>query len=805
MKLTRIWGLLLMFCILGANAQERRIIYEEGFGNADPDKLYMNITDYAGWDREDCLYSGTGRVGFYKSMACDISGSSGERYVYFPDEQYSQLLVEEIEASGFHNFELSFNLKKNKKNSGKLLIEVWMDGNNKKSYTPVLKGAQAWYTIDPIALSVPMGSKMILRFTNKTPDVMIYLDDLKLTAIPDIPDLPVFALKSGLYTEPVTLELTANQGADIYYTLDGSVPDESSQLYQEPIILDQTTTVSAIAITGGKQSEVATERYEIVKVPTVANAQEFRRASERVRLDLVPAEVVDVDDRGIYVHTPKGGLLLPSGALSAGKGDVLGGFLIGKPEDDYGMTRVADGIFSQVTVSPGISSTMPLSVSWDDLLQTPYQYTACLVQLTRMAYLPETGSLISAEADDEKTLRIKTGSWSEEPTWIWPEKMTVNGVLKGDESGLYLWVAEAGQIVDLSVPEPPKAEGTALVVTESDGSYYAAQNMLDEGALPCVRVGVLEGRAIASSQDLSSLQWEFDYEKGYLQTPSGAFLQAASSGTALQMAQKADDYCEWTKNETEGYWMRNTDPKRVLMRVERYNAIKNYAVSNIGNGGYSSVPATDMPLYEGYLRELTPGRWGTVCVPYAVNIGDFSGALFFEVEGRVDDQNGMAKTLVLSEPLERLEAGLPYVIYSESSFLSMLYSGNPVGGPLSRNGLCGTFEGINPDKDVGNTVLEGKYVFSGNLLRKCAVGSSVGANKAFVDLDRVPVLSGIPEGYLRIPIAVESTDMQFPENDSLNREPVYSLQGQYLGLWDDCKQLLPKGIYVLNGKKIVIK
>lgn len=805
MKRMRILGLLFMLCILSVHAQERRTIYEEGFGNADPDKLWMEISKYKGWDREDCLYSGTGMVGFYKSMACDIPGSSGERYVYFPSADKYQMLVKEIEVSGFHDYELSFNLKKNKTDSGKLLIEARVDGGDIKSYTPVLQRTTEWCAIDPIALSVPMGGKMILRFTNKTPDVTIYLDDLKLTAIPDIPDLPIFGLKSGLYTEPVTLELTANQGADIYYTLDGSVPDESSLLYQEPIILDQTTTVSAIAITGGKQSEVATERYEIVKVPTVANAQEFRRASERVRLDLVPAEVVDVDDRGIYVHTPKGGLLLPPDVLSVGKGDVLGGFLIGKPEDDYGMTRVTDGIFSQVTVSPGISSTMPLSVSWDDLLQTPYQYTACLVQLTRMAYLPETGSLISAEADDEKTLRIKTGSWSEEPTWIWPEKMIVNGVLKGDESGLYLWVAEAGQIVDLSVPEPPKAEGTALVVTESDGSYYAAQNMLDEGALPCVRVGVLEGRAIASSQDLSSLQWEFDYEKGYLQTPSGAFLQAASSGTALQMAQKADAFCKWIKNETEGYWMRNTDPKRVLMRVERYNAIKNYATSNIGGGGYSLIPATDMPLYEGYLRELPPGRWGTVCVPYAVSTGDFSGALFFEIEGRVDDQNGMAKTLVLSGPMERLEAGQPYVIYSESSFLSMLYSGNPVGAPLSRNGLCGTFEGINPDKDAENTVLEGKYVFSGNMLRKCAAGSSVGANKAFVDLDRVPVLSGVPEGYLRVPIASESTDMQFPEKDILRCGAVYSLQGQYLGLWEECKSLLQKGLYVVNGKKIVIK
>lgn len=47
-----------------------------------------------------------------------------------------------------------------------------------------------------------------------------------------------FSAESGFYDEPVTLEMTCEvPGAEIYYTLDGSVPTERSRLYTEPLML----------------------------------------------------------------------------------------------------------------------------------------------------------------------------------------------------------------------------------------------------------------------------------------------------------------------------------------------------------------------------------------------------------------------------------------------------------------------------------------------------------------------------------------------------------------------------------------
>lgn len=51
-----------------------------------------------------------------------------------------------------------------------------------------------------------------------------------------------FSRESGFYEEPFELQLTAPLGAKIYYTLDGSVPDENAFLYTTPILINDATS-----------------------------------------------------------------------------------------------------------------------------------------------------------------------------------------------------------------------------------------------------------------------------------------------------------------------------------------------------------------------------------------------------------------------------------------------------------------------------------------------------------------------------------------------------------------------------------
>lgn len=50
-----------------------------------------------------------------------------------------------------------------------------------------------------------------------------------------IEEAVLFSQESGFYEEPFSLELQSPKGGQIFYTLDGSVPDENSLLYTEPI------------------------------------------------------------------------------------------------------------------------------------------------------------------------------------------------------------------------------------------------------------------------------------------------------------------------------------------------------------------------------------------------------------------------------------------------------------------------------------------------------------------------------------------------------------------------------------------
>ncbi len=66
---------------------------------------------------------------------------------------------------------------------------------------------------------------------------------------------PAFSVNGGYQSAPITLEMsTATQGADIYYTLDGSTPTQNATKYTGPVSLSTTQTVRAVAVAPGKLS-----------------------------------------------------------------------------------------------------------------------------------------------------------------------------------------------------------------------------------------------------------------------------------------------------------------------------------------------------------------------------------------------------------------------------------------------------------------------------------------------------------------------------------------------------------------------
>ncbi|RJP72974.1 MAG: T9SS C-terminal target domain-containing protein [Ignavibacteriales bacterium] len=111
----------------------------------------------------------------------------------------------------------------------------------------------------------PDGSTLFNYFVLPTPESKNTDGSLEILS------KPKFSMKSGFYTGTQFLELTSdNPLATINYTLDGSVPTDTSLVYSQPIELTKTTVVRAISTkTDCIYSDVKTNSYFINESTTL--------------------------------------------------------------------------------------------------------------------------------------------------------------------------------------------------------------------------------------------------------------------------------------------------------------------------------------------------------------------------------------------------------------------------------------------------------------------------------------------------------------------------------------------------------
>lgn len=148
-------------------------------------------------------------------------------------------------------------------------------------------------------------------------------DGLTAYVIPTL-EQPMFSVQSGFYEEPFKLTLSAGENEKIYYTLDGSEPSTESELYSEPLIIQDNSmttnyyaNIGGIARDGDYSPAYSIDKGTVVKAVCVNETGESsdvvsqvyfvgfdeKSGYENVKVMSVAGDPADFfsQDRGIYV------------------------------------------------------------------------------------------------------------------------------------------------------------------------------------------------------------------------------------------------------------------------------------------------------------------------------------------------------------------------------------------------------------------------------------------------------------------------------------------------------------------------
>lgn len=145
--------------------------------------------------------------------------------------------------------------------SGKVITNIVFDGADVSGLTTLVDNA--WNGLAAV-VEIPAASD---ANTIKINTIKVHVAD----ASSDFVATPVISGEAD-FLENTTVTITAEEGLEVYYTLDGTDPTKASIKYTAPFELTATTTVKAIAYNGDKASAVVEKKFTKMTILTCAEA-----------------------------------------------------------------------------------------------------------------------------------------------------------------------------------------------------------------------------------------------------------------------------------------------------------------------------------------------------------------------------------------------------------------------------------------------------------------------------------------------------------------------------------------------------
>ena len=347
----------------------------------------------------------------------------------------------------------------------------------------------------------------------------------------------------------------------------------------------------------------------------------------------------------------------------------------------------------------------------------------------------------------------------------------------------------------IQVVDPNIQTSYVALVAKYDGKYFA-MNANGGATWGATEVDAVNGKVITERTD--AISW--------LITPATAnstakvIIKNISSKKFLNYSNSVSlsegtTSSNWDIDSEHDSWTNNTN--RSMVYRASANGFKNYAVSNIGTSDYASDYTHAYPFTPGYTRTVTVGNWGTFCIDHTIAANDYSGVTFYSIAGKVLNSAEEPMSLVLSEETGELMAGVAYIFQANEGAEKLIaaFSEESIDEPFvaaDNNGLQGSFDGEN--------VEEGMYILKNNTVVKCGTGNRIGANRAFIDMESVPIYYGLTNaaGVKTLGFSGSDVDGIQALDGEIRTGVIYNLAGQRL-------QRPMRGVNIVNGKKMLIK
>ena len=194
-------------------------------------------------------------------------------------------------------------------------------------------------------------------------------------------------------------------------------------------------------------------------------------------------------------------------------------------------------------------------------------------------------------------------------------------------------------------------------------------------------------------------------------------------------------------------------------------------------------------------RDITAGQWNSLCLPFNMTAEQIATA--FGSDTKVAQFKNAADGNIAYESTTTIEAGMPYLIQpaqtvTKFSLDEVALQNLTSGAEVSNQGY--SFIGTIPETTPSGNVF---YFANDNQLQPLSSGSNIKALNAYLLAEDATVnaitftVDGEASGIMTF-------DGQISSGDYL----VFNLQGQYMGR---SLQHLPKGVYIVNGKKVTVK